>query len=422
MIAVNEFKERRRKLLEKMEDFSVAVIVAGASKIQSEDETCPYLANRNFYYLTNIEQENSILILLKGCGNTKEYLFVSEYDEVKEKWYGKRLTSFEATKLSGIDNVLYLSSFDSMFGMILDDRNSSFSNINNVYLDFSKEQKIRENLFIETYISNLKLNYDNKNFIDIYPLIVRLRMVKSKQEIEEMKEAIAKTNVGLREIMKSLKEDTYEYKYSSLFYYTIQDYDYSPLSFPTICASGVNATCLHYPTPLAKTKKNDLILLDLGAKNNGYCADISRTYPISGTFSELQKIIYSIVLGCNKMVIETIKPGITIRELNNLVIDYLATHCLKANLIKNKEDIRNYYFHNISHHIGLDTHDCSFRDLPLEPGNIISDEPGLYFKELGIGVRIEDDILVTEEGSYNLSGNIIKEISEIEKFISRNKK
>ena len=422
MIAVNEFKERRRKLLEKMEDFSVAVIFAGASKIQSEDETCSYLANRNFYYLTNIEQENSILILLKGCGNTKEYLFVSEYDEVKEKWYGKRLTSFEATKLSGIDNVLYLSSFDSMFGMILDDRNSSFSNINNVYLDFSKEQKIRENLFIETYISNLKLNYDNKNFIDIYPLIVRLRMVKSKQEIEEMKEAIAKTNVGLREIMKSLKEDTYEYKYSSLFYYTIQDYDYSPLSFPTICASGVNATCLHYPTPLAKTKKNDLILLDLGAKNNGYCADISRTYPISGTFSELQKIIYSIVLGCNKMVIETIKPGITIRELNNLVIDYLATHCLKANLIKNKEDIRNYYFHNISHHIGLDTHDCSFRDLPLEPGNIISDEPGLYFKELGIGVRIEDDILVTEEGSYNLSGNIIKEISEIEKFISRNKK
>ena len=422
MIAVNEFKERRRKLLEKMEDFSVAVIFAGASKIQSEDETCAYLANRNFYYLTNIEQENSILILLKGCGNTKEYLFVSEYDEVKEKWYGKRLTSFEATKLSGIDNVLYLSSFDSMFGMILDDRNSSFSNINNVYLDFSKEQKIRENLFIETYISNLKLNYDNKNFIDIYPLIVRLRMVKSKQEIEEMKEAIAKTNVGLREIMKSLKEDTYEYKYSSLFYYTIQDYDYSPLSFPTICASGVNATCLHYPTPLAKTKKNDLILLDLGAKNNGYCADISRTYPISGTFSELQKIIYSIVLGCNKMVIETIKPGITIRELNNLVIDYLATHCLKANLIKNKEDIRNYYFHNISHHIGLDTHDCSFRDLPLEPGNIISDEPGLYFKELGIGVRIEDDILVTEEGSYNLSGNIIKEISEIEKFISRNKK
>ncbi|MDD6469053.1 MAG: Xaa-Pro peptidase family protein [Bacilli bacterium] len=422
MIAVNEFKERRRKLLEKMEDFSVAVIFAGVSKIQSEDETCPYLANRNFYYLTNIEQENSILILLKGCGNTKEYLFVSEYDEVKEKWYGKRLTSFEATKLSGIDNVLYLSSFDSMFGMILDDRNSSFSNINNVYLDFSKEQKIRENLFIETYISNLKLNYDNKNFIDIYPLIVRLRMVKSKQEIEEMKEAIAKTNVGLREIMKSLKEDTYEYKYSSLFYYTIQDYDYSPLSFPTICASGVNATCLHYPTPLAKTKKNDLILLDLGAKNNGYCADISRTYPISGTFSELQKIIYSIVLGCNKMVIETIKPGITIRELNNLVIDYLATHCLKANLIKNKEDIKNYYFHNISHHIGLDTHDCSFRDLPLEPGNIISDEPGLYFKELGIGVRIEDDILVTEEGSYNLSGNIIKEISEIEKFISRNKK
>ncbi len=422
MISVSEFKERRRKLLDKMEDFSVAVLFAGTSKKQSADDTCPFLANRNFYYLTNIEQENSVLILLKGCGNTKEYLFISEYDEVKEKWYGKRLTTFEAIKLSGIENVLYVNSFDSMFGMILNDKNSSFSNISNIYLDFDSEQKIGNNIFIETYINNLKLNYDTKNFIDIFPLIVRLRMVKSKQEIEEMKEAIAKTNIGLREIMKNLKEDTYEYKYAALFFYTIQDYDYSPLSFPTICASGVNATCLHYPTPLAKTNKNDLILLDLGAKNNGYCADISRTYPISGKFSELQKTIYSIVLGCNKMVIETIKPGITIRELNDLVIDFLATHCLKANLIKCKEDIKKYYFHNISHHIGLDTHDISFRDLPLEPGNIISDEPGLYFKELGIGVRIEDDILVTEEGSFNLSGNIIKEISEIEKFISRNKK
>ena len=165
-----------------------------------------------------------------------------------------------------------------MFGMILDDRNSSFSNINNVYLDFSKEQKIRENLFIETYISNLKLNYDNKNFIDIYPLIVRLRMVKSKQEIEEMKEAIAKTNVGLREIMKSLKEDTYEYKYSSLFYYTIQDYDYSPLSFPTICASGANATCLHYPNASSKIADGDLVLFDLGSQNNYYCGDISPSW------------------------------------------------------------------------------------------------------------------------------------------------
>lgn len=420
MISVEEFKERREKLLAKMEDFSVCVLFSGVAKKKSADETCEFLGNRNFYYLTNIEQENSSLILYKGSGDVKEYLFINEYDELKEKWYGKRLTIEESKNLSGIDNVLYVTSFDAKLGILLDDLNTSFTRVNNIYFDFDDEQKIKEDLFMDRYILNMKANYD-KNILDISPLITRLRMVKSKQEIEEFKEAITKTNIGLREVLKVLKPDKYEYQFSSLFYYVVQDYDYSELSFPTICATGVNATCLHYPTPKAKTNENDLILFDLGAKNNGYCADISRTYPVNGKFEGVAKTIYNIVLACNKMVIKAIKPGITIKELNELTIDFLAKECLKAKLIHKKEDIKNYYFHNISHHIGLDTHDVSFRDLPLEAGNIISDEPGLYFKELGIGVRIEDDILVTEEGSYNLSGNIIKEVSEIEKYIQYNK-
>ena len=243
-------------------------------------------------------------------------------------------------------------------------------------------------------------------------------MVKSSGEIEEFKEAISKTNIGLKKLMKALQPGKYEYQLSSLFYYTIQDYDYSELSFPTICASGVNATCLHYMTPLCKLQENDLILFDLGCQNNLYCADISRTYPISGKFSPLQKTIYSIVLGANKLVIKSIKPGITIAELQQITIDYMAKECVKAGLINSEEEIGNYYFHNISHHIGLDTHDPSLRELPLVPGNIISDEPGLYFKELGIGVRIEDDVLVTEDGSYNLSGQIIKEVADIESALS----
>ena len=243
-------------------------------------------------------------------------------------------------------------------------------------------------------------------------------MVKSAGEIEEFKEAISKTNIGLQKIMKNLKGGIYEYQLSSLFYYTIQDYDYSELSFPTICASGVNATCLHYMTPLSKIDEKDLILFDLGSQNNFYCADISRTYPISGKFNPLQKTIYTIVLECNKLIIKSIKPGITIAELQQIAINFMAKECVKAGLMKEESEISKYYFHNISHHIGLDTHDPSLRELPLVPGNIISDEPGLYFKELGIGVRIEDDILVTEDGSYNLSGQIIKEVADIEKAIA----
>ena len=149
-----------------------------------------------------------------------------------------------------------------------------------------------------------------------------------------------------------------------------------------------------------------------------YCADISRTYPVNGKFNDLQRKIYEIVLGCNKLIIKLVKPGITIAELQQAAINYLASKCVEAKLIEKESDISKYYFHNISHHIGLDTHDPSFRNLPLEEGNIISDEPGLYFKELGIGIRIEDDILVTSDGSYNLSGKIIKEINDIERFMS----
>ena len=282
------------------------------------------------------------------------------------------------------------------------------------------EQKIAEDkdgeaVNIRIFKNNIELNYPYLQFKDIYRDIMLLRMVKSASEVEEFKGAVDKTNMGLKNIMKALKPGLFEYQLSALFYYTIQDYDKSELAFPTISSGGVNATCLHYTTSLEKIKDGDLVQLDLGAKNNGYCADISRVYPANGKFSPMQKLIYEIVLGCNKMVINTIKPGITIRELQEKVIEYLANHCLEAGLIKNKEDIKQYYFHNVSHHIGLDTHDISDREIPLQAGNIISDEPGLYFKELGIGVRIEDDILVTEDGCYCLSGNIIKEVSDIEK-------
>ncbi len=422
MISANEFKERRNKVLEAMDDYSVAIMFCGVAKKRSEDEGYDFLGNRNFYYLTGIEQENSVLVLVKSAGNFKEYLFINEYNPVFEKWYGKRLTIEEATKVNIIDNCLYINALDAKLSTILDDNGDEKSLVNNIYLDFDSEQKIKEGLFIEQYIESLKANYSNKEFKNIYPILAKLRMVKSTNEIEEFKEAVSKTNIGIRNLMKALKPGLNEYQLYSLFYYTIQDYDFSELSFHTICASGVNATTLHYPNPTGKVNDGDLILFDLGSKNNGYCADISRTFPVNGKFNDLQKKIYSIVLGCNKMIIDKVRPGITLEELNNYAKDYLAEGCLKEGLIESKDEISNYYFHHVSHYIGLDTHDISFsRNEPLQPGNIISDEPGLYFKELGIGVRIEDDILVTEDGSYNLSGNIIKEIADIEKAMALRK-
>ena len=415
MIPTKEFIKRRERLVERMDDNSVAILYAGYPPKNSADETYDFVVNRNFYYLTNIKQENSVLFLVKQDGLIKEYLFVSEFDEVKEKWTGKRLTTKEAEKLSGIQNVLTTNQVESELDLLLRKKNVGFARITTIYLDKEPECLLEGFKTTEDVEKALLANYPWLKAKDIYNDIVALRMIKNKDEIAELQAAIDKTNIGLKTLMKSIKPGKFEYQLSSLFYYTLQDYDYSELSFPTICASGVNATTLHYPNPLSKIKDGDLILFDLGVRNEVYCADISRTYPVSGKFSPLQKTIYQIVLDTNKLVLTKIKPGITLVELNNIAKESLAKGCLKAGLIKDESEISKYYFHSVGHHLGLDTHDPGDRKAPLVAGNVITDEPGLYFKEFGIGVRIEDDVLVTEEGSYCLSGGIIKEIDEIEK-------
>ena len=415
MIEVREFANRREKLYESLDDNSILILYAGVSKKRSADECYPFIVNRNFFYLTNIKQEGSILLVAKQDGIIKEYLFISEYDELKEKWTGKRLRPEEAKELSGIENIMYLNAFESELDLIICKKDSAFAKISTIYFDLEPENLIEGFKTVEETKDVLLMNYPWLEAKDIYNKIINLRMIKSKDEVAEIKEAINKTSIGLKNILKKIRPGLYEYQLSSLFYYTIQDYDNSELSFPTICASGVNATCLHYPTPVAKVKDGDLVLFDLGSQNNVYCADISRTYPANGKFSDLQKRIYSIVLECNKLIIDSVKPGITLKELNDIATKFMAKRCVEEGLMSNESEIRKYYFHSIGHHLGLDTHDPSNRELPLVPGNVITDEPGLYFRELGIGVRIEDDILVTEDGSYNLSGSIIKEIDDIEK-------
>lgn len=415
MISVKEFKDRRNKLYSLLEDNSVLILYAGVAKKLSADEDYEFLANRNFYYLTNIEQEGSILLVIKSDQIITEFLFVSEYDENKEKWTGIRLTSEEACKKSGITNVLYLNTFEAQLAMILNKSLHTFGRFENIYLDLDSEIKVSERTTTREVMEKMQEKYQELKFFDVYRTICDLRGVKTAQEVEEVKEAVAKTKIGLNNIIKTLQPGMFEYQLSALFKYTISDFDNSDLSFPTICATGKNAIILHYPNGKSKIEAGDLVLFDLGAKNNGYCGDISRTFPASGRFSELQRTIYEIVLGCNKMIIKSVKPGITLKELQQKAVDYMARKCLEANLIKSLEEIRKVYYHSVSHHIGLDCHDPMNMTTPLVSGNIISDEPGLYFKELGIGVRIEDDILVTDDGCYCLSGNIIKEVNDIEK-------
>jgi len=411
---MDELRNRRDKLFALMKDNSVAIFFSGVGKIMSEDENYPFLSNRNFFYLTNIEQENSALILIKGLGEKKTYLFIEEYDEVKEKWTGKRLTSDEATYISDIDNVRSMNSFESMLKLALTNNDNQYGQISTLYLDLSPELKIKDSYSTVQLADFINNEYPHITIENSHPYLSNLRMKKSSEEIAELINAINYTNSGLLEIITSLKEDMHEYELADIFEMHGRKLNRLSLSFPTIVARDKNATVLHYPSQNDIIKNNSLVLFDLGYKSNGYCADISRTYPVNGVFEGNQRKIYQAVLNCNKAVINYIKPGLTIKELQEFAKDYLKKECVRLKLLNERDDISRYYYHNVSHHLGLDTHDTADSNKPLENGNVITVEPGLYFAELGIGVRVEDDVLIQNDKGECLSKGIAKEIEDIE--------
>ena len=221
--------------------------------------------------------------------------------------------------------------------------------------------------------------------------------------------------------MANIECNKYEYQVEAEFNYALLQEGCSHYAFKTIAASGINATTLHYSSNNSLIPNDSLMLFDLGATHNHYNADISRTYPVNGSFSERQKEIYQAVLDCNKYIIENAVVGTTLGALNKMSVDFLNKKCEELGLIKDGKTVRDYYFHSIGHMLGLDTHDVSLANYVLEEGCVITVEPGLYIEDEQIGVRIEDDVLITNQGPRNLSKDIIKEVEDIENFIKNNR-
>jgi len=267
-----------------------------------------------------------------------------------------------------------------------------------------------------------------KKVIDTYPelkikdattILDDLRRIKTEVEAEEIRKAIGYTNSGIQAMMKAVHPGMNERELESLFEFSVKNSGSKGISFNTIAASGKNATVLHYEDNNCLIQAGNLVLTDLGALSNEYAADITRTYPANGKFSERQKQFYQLVLNVNETIITSIKPGVMLSELNALATDMLAEGMIKLGKIKEKSEISKYYYHGIGHFLGLDVHDVGTYTKPLEPGVVITVEPGIYVSEEGIGIRIEDNVLVTETGRENLSKQIIKEIDEIEAFMKK---
>ncbi len=416
MILASEYEQRRDRLFELMEDDSFLVIYAGVGRKMSNDHFS-FTVNRNFYYLTGIDQENSVVMLVKSCGERKVYLFIDEYDERKEKWTGVRLTIEQAREICGVSNILFTNSLEAKLDSALSD-DGNLGHLGLLYLDLEAELKIKDSFSTCDLRDEIIQKHSEIKIEDIHPVLASLRAIKSPAEINLIREAIKTTDLGIKNILLNLHPGLYEYNVRNTFEYAIREDNDATIAFDTIVASGENAVILHYPNPKARLNNGDLVLLDLGARRHYYSADITRTFPINGKFLPKQKILYEIVLGCNKAVINFARPGLTLSELQKFAVDYLAAECVIKGFIKHKDDISMVYYHGVSHHLGLDVHDVSNQSRPLEPGMVITVEPGLYFKQLKIGIRIEDDVLITETGCENLSKDILKEVADIEKIMA----
>ena len=320
---MDEFELRRQRIFDLLEDNSIALVFSGVPKIRSEDEYYPFLANRHFFYLTGIEQSNSILMMVKTPGECQSYLFIDEYDELKERWTGKKLPLDLASAISQIDNVYTNKNLESMLDMAL--AKDLYGKIEHIYLDFSNEIKIGTKRSTETLRQEFEEKYPDISIIDIYQIITSERMIKSDLEVANIVEAINMTNMGLNDLLLNMRVGMYEHELSDRFEYFGKCHNRTELAFETICATGGDATILHHPISqqTASIKEDELVQFDLGYKYKGYSADISRAYPINGTFNEYQKRVYEAVLNCNKAVIEFVKPGLTLKDLQEYATNYL---------------------------------------------------------------------------------------------------
>lgn len=404
------YQGNRLRVLDKIKDNSILILFAGKAPKKSADENYPFTVNRNFYYLTGIEEEEHILVLSKINGVSKEYIFIKEVDEILEKWEGKTIRKEEVCPLCGIEEVKYLGEFNGFIEKTL----LAHEEIS-LYLDLEEENHSHN------YIKEIKDKYHNIRISNCYKIIGNLRLIKTEEEVNRIRRAIEITIEGVETLMKNARAGMKEYELEAYFDFVCKKNGVKDFAFKTIAAAGKNATILHYVTNDSELRDGDLILFDLGAQYKLYNGDISRTFPINGKFTERQKEVYEAVLRVNEEIIRQMKPGVNFIELNKVAKSLIAKECIKLGLIKDEEEVSKYYYHSIGHSLGMDTHDIELegRDVTFEPGMIYTVEPGIYIEEEGIGVRIEDDILITASGNEVLTKNMIKSVEDIENFMNR---
>ncbi|MDF9795286.1 Xaa-Pro aminopeptidase [Catalinimonas alkaloidigena] len=418
------FVENRKRLYSELHSCSLLVLNSNDIMPTNADGSMRFIQNSDLFYLTGIDQEESILLMFPDFPNEdfREILFLRETNEEIAIWEGHKYTKEEAREVSGIQTVLWLSQFERIFSMLMAEANHVYLNAN---------EHIRADVKVETrdarFIKWCQQQYPLHRYERLAPHLYHLRAVKSEEEVKVMQEACNITEKGFRRVLQFVKPGVMEYEIEAEYLHEFVRNRSRGFAYEPIVASGKNACVLHYIANSEMCKEGDLLLMDVGAEYGNYNADMTRTIPVSGKFTDRQKQVYNAVLKVQREAMKMLRPGNVVKDYQKEVEKIMESELIGLGLL-DKHDVKNqnpkqpllkkYFMHGTSHHLGLDVHDVGNVYRIFEPGMVFTVEPGIYIREEDIGIRLENNVVIREDGIHDLMANIPIEAEEIEALMN----
>jgi len=418
------FIKNRKNFIAKMEDNSIAFFNSNDNYPVSADTTLPFEQHRDLFYLSGINQEETILLLFKKSKKEfKEIIFLTKPNDLLTHWQGERLDKKKTLSISGINNIYWLNNLEDLVSDLMKQVKVIYLNKNEHY-----RAKVETQTREERFNNWITKEYPNKETKGCNIILQRLRSVKDPIEIQLIQKACNITELGFRRILGFVKPGVWEYEIEAEFSHEFLRNKSKKFAYSPIIASGINSNILHYIKNNNQCREGDVLLLDVGAEYANYSSDMTRTIPVSGKFTKRQKAVYNSVLLVKNEATKLLRPGLLWKEHYAEVGKIMTSELLKLGLLS-KNDVQNqtkenpafkkYFTHGVSHHLGLDTHDYGDLSRPIEKNMVFTVEPGIYVQEENFGIRLEDDVVVQENTDpINLMKNIPIEIEEIEDLMN----
>ena len=415
----NLFIQNRNLFSRKLENNSIAIFNSNDVMPTNSDGTMPFKQNSDLFWLTGVDQEESVLVITKHNDNTvEELLFLKETNEHIAIWEGAKLTKEKAFQNSGIKKVYWLSDMEAMIeGKITDCKNLYLNK--NIHSRSTSEVQTRDDRYRESIASK----FPNKIIKEVAPIMHELRFIKSNIEVGLIQHACDITEKGLRRILPLIKPGIMEYEIEAELMHEFLSNRSAGFAYQPIIGSGIDSCVLHYIDNNKKCLDGDILLMDFGAEYANYASDLTRTVPVNGRFSSRQSDVYNAVLRVMKEATNMLRPGTDHKQMQQEVIKLMQEELINLGLfdmhdVKNQDPknplYKKYFMHGTSHSLGLDVHDVGDTSTPMKSGMVFTCEPGIYIQEEGLGIRLENDILVTDGNPHDLMGNIPIELDEIE--------